>query len=70
MISKHPDVVAAKKLLEQKAETDGQAVIKRFFRKESRIILHPENDSMQDIILDQTNDIEILGIVIGCIKTF
>ncbi|MDD3831991.1 MAG: transcriptional repressor LexA [Clostridia bacterium] len=52
------------------ARFDGQAVIKRFFRKESRIILHPENDSMQDIILDQTNDIEILGIVIGCIKTF
>ena len=46
---------------------DDSATVKRFFRTDSAIILHPENDSMQDIVLD---DVVILGVVKGLIRKF
>ena len=41
------------------------ATCKRFYKKDNKIILHPENSSMEDIILD---NVTILGKVQGLIR--
>jgi len=41
------------------------ATVKRFFKKDNKIILHPENPTLEDIILD---DVDILGKVQGLIR--
>ncbi len=41
------------------------ATVKRFFKQKNKIILHPENTSLEDIVLD---NVEILGIVQGLIR--
>ena len=46
---------------------DDSATCKRFFKKDDKIILHPENDDYSDIIV---NDVQILGKVIGLIRKF
>ena len=46
---------------------DDSATIKRFYKKNNKIILHPENDNMQDIVLD---NVLILGIVTGLTRKF
>lgn len=44
------------------------ATVKRFFKRDDNcIVLHPENSTMSDIILD---DVVILGKVIGLIRSF
>lgn len=44
---------------------DDSATVKRFYKKQNKIILHPENDTMQDMIYD---DVLILGIVKGLMR--
>lgn len=46
------------------------ATVKRFFRRDGKIILHPENSSMQDFVLDEENHVQIIGKVIGLLRTF
>lgn len=46
---------------------DDSATVKRFFKKNGKIILHPENEKYDDIIVD---DVMILGIVQHCIHKF
>lgn len=46
---------------------DDSATVKRFYKKNNKIILHPENDNLQDIILD---DVKILGVVLGLTRKF
>ena len=46
---------------------DDTSTVKRFYKKGSKIILHPENQTMTDIIL---NDVIILGKVIGLYRKF
>ena len=46
---------------------DDSATVKRFYSKDGKIILHPENDLLDDIILDS---VEILGIVKGLTRKF
>ena len=46
---------------------DDCATVKRFYRKNNKIILHPENDAYSDIIVD---DCVILGVVEGLIRKF
>ena len=45
------------------------ATVKRFFRKNGKIVLHPENSSMSDFVLDAENDVQILGKVIGLLRS-
>lgn len=47
------------------ALVDDSATVKRFFKRDGKIILHPENDEMEDFIFD---DIKIIGKVIGLIR--
>lgn len=49
------------------ALVDGNATLKRIYHKGKKIILHPENKSMQDIVVDEC---EVQGVLIGCIKMF
>lgn len=46
---------------------DDSATVKRFFKKQDSIVLHPENDNMEDIIV---NNVQILGVVIGLTRKF
>lgn len=47
------------------ALVDDSATVKRFFKKENKIVLHPENDDMEDFIFD---DVMILGKVVGLMR--
>ncbi|MDE5667806.1 MAG: transcriptional repressor LexA [Clostridia bacterium] len=47
------------------ALVDDGATVKRFFKRDGKIILHPENDDMEDFIFD---NVSILGKVIGLIR--
>lgn len=46
---------------------DDSATCKRFFKRDGKIILHPENETLQDIVLD---DVSIIGRVKGLIRKF
>ncbi len=47
------------------ALVDDSATVKRFFKRDGKIILHPENDDMEDFVFD---DVIILGKVVGLIR--
>lgn len=47
------------------ALVDDSATVKRFFKRDGKIILHPENDDMNDFIFD---DVQIIGKVVGLIR--
>lgn len=46
---------------------EGDATVKRFYKKNGKYVLHPENDALSDIILD---NVAILGLVEGLIRKF
>lgn len=41
--------------------------LKRFFRRDNKIVLHPENKEMKDIVV---KDCAIQGVLVGSIKTY
>ena len=43
--------------------------MKRFFRRGDKVILHPENETMQDFVLGAESDAMIIGKVLGLIRT-
>ena len=43
------------------------ATVKRFFRRDGKFILHPENSALTDYVLD---NVTILGKVIGLLRSF
>lgn len=47
-----------------------EATVKRFYKKEDKIILHPENSEFPDFIYEKNDPIEILGKVIGLVRKF
>lgn len=49
------------------ALTNGENTLKRLYHRNGKIVLHPENKTMKDIIV---NNCEIQGILVGCIKTY
>ena len=49
---------------------EDSATVKRFYRKENTIILHPENSLYSDIVLTKNDEFLILGVVVGLIKKF
>ena len=46
---------------------NGEATLKRLFHQDGKIVLHPENRLMQDIIVDNC---EIQGVLVSCIKMY
>ncbi len=47
-------------------EGEEGATVKRFFRRDGKVILHPENSALSDYVLD---DVNILGKVVGLLRT-
>ncbi|MCD8040454.1 MAG: transcriptional repressor LexA [Clostridia bacterium] len=47
------------------ALVDDSATVKRFYKRDGKFVLHPENDYMEDMIFD---DVSILGKVIGLLR--
>lgn len=47
------------------ALVDDSATVKRFFKRDGKFILHPENDDMEDFVFDE---VSILGKVVGLIR--
>ncbi len=50
------------------AVMDGEATLKRFFLKDDRVVLHPENPAFQDIVVTPEVDFSLSGVVIGIIR--
>ena len=48
------------------ALVDDSATVKRFFKRNGKYILHPENDDMEDFVYDE---VSILGKVVGLMRT-
>lgn len=46
---------------------DDSATVKRFFRRDGHFVLHPENEELADIIVDE---VAILGKVVGLVRSF
>lgn len=51
------------------ALVEDSATVKRFYRKDGKIILHPENESLSDMIFEP-NEVSILGKVIGLMRNY
>ncbi len=47
------------------ALVDDSATVKRFYRRNGKFILHPENDEMSDFVFD---DVSVLGKVVGLMR--
>ncbi len=47
------------------ALVDDSATVKRFFRRNGKYILHPENDDMSDFVFD---NVSVLGKVVGLMR--
>ena len=47
-----------------------KATIKRLVSTRPNLVLHPENDAMDDIVIPPSDTPSILGKVVGCIKKF
>ena len=50
------------------ALVDDSATVKRFYRKDGQIILHPENEALSDMVFSD-GEVAILGKVLGLIRT-
>ena len=51
------------------ALVEDSATVKRFFRRDGKIILHPENESLSDMIFEN-GEVSILGKVIGLMRNY
>jgi repressor LexA len=47
---------------------DDSATVKRFYKKKGKIILHPENDELEDMVFNC--NVNILGVVKGLFRKF
>ncbi len=51
------------------AMVEDSATVKRFYRKKGQIILHPENESLSDMIFND-GEVSILGKVVGLMRNY
>ena len=49
------------------ARIGDEATVKRFYKENGKIVLHPENDLLEDIVVDSAL---ILGVVVGLTRKF
>ena len=50
------------------AMIDNEVTLKRFYREPGHIRLQPSNERLQPIIVDDTRDIQILGVLVGVLR--
>ena len=48
---------------------DESATVKRFYKKDSKIVLHPENEALADMIFEP-EEVSILGKVVGLMRNY
>ena len=51
------------------ALVDDSATVKRFYRKDGQIILHPENEALSDMVFED-GEVSILGKVVGLMRNY
>ncbi len=51
------------------ALVDDSATVKRFYKKDGMIVLHPENESLADMVFSP-EEVSILGKVVGLIRNY
>ena len=51
------------------AMVEDSATVKRLFRRGGKVILHPENETMADMVFEPT-EVSILGKVIGLVRNY
>ena len=51
------------------ALVDDSATVKRFYRRDGKIILHPENETLSDMIFED-GQVSILGKVVGLMRNY
>ena len=49
------------------AMVNGENTLKRLYHRNGKIVLHPENKTMQDIIVKEC---QVQGVLVNCIKSF
>jgi len=52
------------------ALVNGEATVKRFYRKGGRVELRPANPALQSLFVEEAGALEIRGVVIGLIRKF
>ena len=51
-------------------QINGQATVKKIYRDNNHIMLHPCNPNFPDLILDESDEVEIIGKLKSTIKTY
>ena len=51
------------------ALVDDSATVKRFYRRNGQIVLHPENEALSDMIFED-GEVSILGKVVGLMRSY
>ena len=51
------------------AMVDDSATVKRFYRRDGKIVLHPENEMLSDMIFED-GEVSILGKVVGLMRNY
>ena len=51
------------------ALVDDSATVKRFYYRDGKIILHPENEALSDMIFEH-GEVSILGKVVGLMRNY
>lgn len=52
------------------AVVDGEATLKKFYKKKSHIELHPANSTMEPIVVEGNQDLKIVGELAGLIRLY
>ena len=47
---------------------DGEATLKRFYRKDGRVVLHAENPDFKDLVVQPGVDFSLSGVVVGIVR--
>ncbi len=50
------------------AMINGEATLKKFFKKKDQIRLEPANETMEPIVVNPEDDIKILGVLVGVMR--
>jgi repressor LexA len=50
------------------AMIDNEVTLKRFYRERDRIRLQPSNEDLDPIIVDDSHDVKILGVLVGVLR--
>lgn len=52
------------------AMIDGEATVKRFFKRRDSVELHPANATMEPIVVSVGRGFQVLGVVVGLIRSY